>query len=102
VLAVSVAVMFGLHDNISRAVIEDLSTDALAQTTGVMLGATIVLVPHLLRQTSALARFRTAFPAFSVDRQRRPEHTPAAKSPFDAGRRGTERSRATAQRPRRF
>ena len=64
VLAVSVAVMFGLRDNVSRAVIEDVSTDALAQATGVMLGATIVLVPNLLRQTSALARFRVAFPAF--------------------------------------
>ena len=64
VLAVSVAVMFGLRDNVSRAVIEDVSTDALAQATGVMLGATIVLVPNLLRQASALARFRIAFPAF--------------------------------------
>jgi drug/metabolite transporter (DMT)-like permease len=63
-LAVSVAVMFGLRDNVSRAVIEDVSTDALAQATGVMLGATIVLLPNLLRQASALARFRTAFPAF--------------------------------------
>ena len=64
VLAVSVAVMFGLRDNVSRAVIEDVTSDALAQATGVMLGATIVLVPNLLRQASALARFRMAFPAF--------------------------------------
>lgn len=64
VLAVSVAVMFGLRDNVSRAVIENVTSDALAQATSVMLGATIVLVPNLLRQTSALARFRVAFPAF--------------------------------------
>lgn len=50
VLAVSVAVMFGLRDNVSRAVIQDVSTDALAQATGVMLGATIVLLPNLLCQ----------------------------------------------------
>jgi len=64
VLAVSVAVMFGIRDNVSRAVIEDVSTDALAQATAVMLGATIVLVPNLLRQASPAARFRTALPAF--------------------------------------
>jgi drug/metabolite transporter (DMT)-like permease len=64
VLAVSVAVMFGARDNVSRAVIEDVSSDALAQATAVMLGAAIVLVPNLLRQTSAAARFRGAVPAF--------------------------------------
>jgi drug/metabolite transporter (DMT)-like permease len=65
VLAVSVAVMFGARDNVSRAVIEDVSTDAFAQATAVMLGATLVLVPNLLRQSSALSRFRTALPAFA-------------------------------------
>src|SRR5262249_17531841 len=65
VLAVSVAVMFGARDNVSRAVIEDVSTDALAQATAVMLGATIILVPNLLRQGSAPARFRAALPAFA-------------------------------------
>jgi drug/metabolite transporter (DMT)-like permease len=65
VLAVSVAVMFGARDNVSRAVIEDVSTDALAQASAVMLGATIILVPNLLRQGSAPARFRAALPAFA-------------------------------------
>jgi drug/metabolite transporter (DMT)-like permease len=57
--------MFGARDNVSRAVIEDVSTDAFAQATAVMLGATLVLVPNLLRQSSALSRFRTALPAFA-------------------------------------
>jgi drug/metabolite transporter, DME family len=64
-LAVSVAVMFGARDNVSRAVIENVSTDALAQATAVMLGAAIVLVPNLLRRRSAAARFRSALPAFA-------------------------------------
>jgi len=65
VLAVAVAVMFGIRDNVSRAVIEDVSTDALAQATAVMLGAAVVLVPNLLRQRSAAARYRAALPAFA-------------------------------------
>src|SRR5262249_29255975 len=65
VLAVSVAVMFGGRDNVSRAVIENVSTDALAQATAVMLGATIILVPNLLRQGSAPTRFRAALPPFA-------------------------------------
>jgi drug/metabolite transporter (DMT)-like permease len=64
VLAVAVAVMFGIRDNLSRAVIEDVSTDALAQSTAVMLGAAIVLVPNLLRQRSAVLRYRRALPPF--------------------------------------
>jgi drug/metabolite transporter, DME family len=64
VLAVTTAVMFGARDNVSRAVIEDVSTDALAQAAAVMFGATIILVPNLLRRGSAPARFRAAFPAF--------------------------------------
>src|SRR5262245_11669903 len=66
VLAVSVAVMFGGRDNVSRAVIEDVSTDALAQAAAVMLGATIILVPNLFRQAAAPARFRRALPAFAA------------------------------------
>jgi drug/metabolite transporter (DMT)-like permease len=65
VLAVSVAVMFGVRDNVSRAVIEDVSTDALAQSTAVMLGAVLVLVPNLLRRRSAFPRYRKALPAFA-------------------------------------
>jgi drug/metabolite transporter, DME family len=65
VLAVSVAVMFGARDNVSRAVIEDVSSSALAQAAAVMLGATIILVPNLLGRGSAPARFRAALPAFA-------------------------------------
>jgi drug/metabolite transporter (DMT)-like permease len=65
VLAVTVAVMFGVRDNVSRAVIEDVSTAALAQAAAVMLGACLVLVPNLLRQSSALGRYRAALPAFA-------------------------------------
>lgn len=64
VLAVSVAVMFGFRDNVSRAVIQDVSTDALGQATAIMLGATVVLVPNLLRQGAAPARFRRSPRAF--------------------------------------
>jgi drug/metabolite transporter (DMT)-like permease len=66
VLALLVAVIFGARDNVSRAVIEDVSTGALAQATAVMLGATIVLIANLLRQSSAAARFRNAVPAFAL------------------------------------
>lgn len=65
VLAVSVAVMFGVRDNVSRAVIADVSNDAFAQTAAVMLGATIVLVPNLLLRHSPWSRFRAALPAFA-------------------------------------
>jgi drug/metabolite transporter (DMT)-like permease len=66
VLAVTVAVMFGARDNISRAVIKDVSSGALSQASAVMLGASLVLVPNLLRQGAAAAtRFRAALPAFA-------------------------------------
>ena len=65
VLAVSVAVMFGTRDNVSRAVIEDVSSGALTQAAAVMLGATIVLVPNLLGSRRAPSRFRSALPAFA-------------------------------------
>jgi drug/metabolite transporter (DMT)-like permease len=58
--------MFGIRDNASRAVIQDVPTDALAQATAVMLGATIALVPNLLRQPAARLRFRTALPVFAL------------------------------------
>ena len=64
-LAVVVAVMFGVRDNVSRAVTVDVSADGLAQATAAMLGATILLLPNLLRQASALPRFRAALPAFA-------------------------------------
>ena len=66
VLAVFVALLFGIRDNIGRAVTEDVSADALAQSAAVMLGAVAVLVPNLLRQHSALPRLRAALPAFAL------------------------------------
>jgi drug/metabolite transporter (DMT)-like permease len=67
VLAVSVAVMFGLRDNVARAVGDDLAADALAQTAALMLGASLFLVGNLvLRGGPALARFRAALPAFAL------------------------------------
>jgi hypothetical protein len=58
---VSVAVAFGLRDNIARAVGEDVAAEPLAQTTALMLGASLVLLANLLPQRSALTRLRTAF-----------------------------------------
>jgi drug/metabolite transporter (DMT)-like permease len=65
VLAVSVAVAFGLRDNVARTVSEDVTADALAQVTALMFGAALVLLANLLRRPSALARFRTAFAPFA-------------------------------------
>ena len=60
-LAVSVAVAFGLRDNVARAVTEDVAADPLAQTTAIMLGASLVLLANLLRLRSPLPRLRAAF-----------------------------------------
>jgi drug/metabolite transporter (DMT)-like permease len=64
-LAVIVAVAFGVRDNIARTVGEDIAADPLAQTTAIMLGASIVLVANLLRRPSALPRLRAAFEPFA-------------------------------------
>jgi DME family drug/metabolite transporter len=64
-LAVTVAVAFGLRDNITRAVSEDVAADPLAQATAVMLGASIVLLANLLCRPSAVPRLRTAFAPFA-------------------------------------
>jgi drug/metabolite transporter (DMT)-like permease len=64
-LAVTVAVAFGLRDNIARAVGEDVAADPLAQATAIMLGASIVLLANLLRGPSAVPRLRTAFAPFA-------------------------------------
>jgi uncharacterized membrane protein len=58
---VSVAVAFGLRDNVARAVTEGVAADPLAQTTAIMLGASIVLLANLLRFPSPLPRLRAAF-----------------------------------------
>lgn len=63
VLAVIVAVGFGLRDNLARDVGEHVSTDVLAQATAITLGASIVLLANLLRRPRALPRLRaTAVP----------------------------------------
>jgi drug/metabolite transporter (DMT)-like permease len=64
-LAVTVAAAFGLRDNVARAVGEDVAADALAQSTAIMLGASIVLLANLLRQPSAPPRLRAAFAPFA-------------------------------------
>lgn len=64
-LAVAVAAAFGLRDNVARAVSEDVAADPLAQSTAIMLGASIVLLANLLRQPSALPRLHAAFAPFA-------------------------------------
>jgi drug/metabolite transporter (DMT)-like permease len=64
-LAVGVAAAFGLRDNIARSLSEDVSVDPLAQTTALMLGATIVLLANLFRRANAVARLRTALGPFA-------------------------------------
>jgi DME family drug/metabolite transporter len=64
-LAVGVAAAFGLRDNVARAVSEDVAADPLAQSTAIVLGASIVLVANLLRQPSALPRLGAAFAPFA-------------------------------------
>ena len=64
-LAVTVAVAFGLRDNVARSVTEDVAADPLAQATALMLGASMVLLANLLRQPSARSRLRAAFAPFA-------------------------------------
>jgi drug/metabolite transporter, DME family len=64
-LAVTSAVAFGLRDNVARAVSESVAADALAQATALMLGASLVLLANLLRQSSARPRLRAAFVPFA-------------------------------------
>jgi drug/metabolite transporter (DMT)-like permease len=65
-LAVGVAVAFGLRDNIARAVSEDVAAEPLAQSTALMLGASIALLANVLIQPSALSRLRAAFWPFAL------------------------------------
>ena len=64
-LAVTVAVAFGLRDNVARSVSENVAADPLAQATAIMLGASSVLLVNLLRRPSALPRLRPAFTPFA-------------------------------------
>lgn len=65
VLAVTVAVAFGIRDNVARAVGEGVEADALAQTTALMLGASIVLLANLARGPGPVRRLRSAAPFFA-------------------------------------
>jgi drug/metabolite transporter (DMT)-like permease len=65
-LAVGVAVAFGLRDNLARAATEDVAAEPLAQSTALMLGASIVLLANLLVRPSALSRLRAAFGPFAL------------------------------------
>jgi drug/metabolite transporter (DMT)-like permease len=65
-LAVTVAVAFGLRDNVARAATEDVAADPLAQATALMLGAALVLLANLLRDGSALPRLRSALGPFAM------------------------------------
>jgi drug/metabolite transporter (DMT)-like permease len=65
VLAVVVAAGFGIRDNVARSVTEDVSVDALAQTTAIMLGATLVLLAYLAWRGAAVRRLRAAFAPFA-------------------------------------
>ncbi|HYZ19603.1 MAG TPA: DMT family transporter [Gaiellaceae bacterium] len=66
VLAVAVAVAFGVRDNVARAVSEDVTADALAQTTALLLGASIVLVANVLRRASSVRQLRGSLAAFAT------------------------------------
>lgn len=65
VIAVLVAVTFGIRDNVSRSVAEHVTADPLAQATAIMLGAAIVLILNLAVRRNALARFRLALEPFA-------------------------------------
>ncbi|MGH8824550.1 MAG: DMT family transporter [Jiangellaceae bacterium] len=64
-LAVTVAVAFGLRDNLVRAVSQNVAADPLAQATVLMLGASVVLLANVFRRASAVPRLRTAFVPFA-------------------------------------
>jgi drug/metabolite transporter (DMT)-like permease len=66
VLAVGVAALFGLRDNAARTAGEDVSADPLAQSTAILLGATLLLGVNLLRQHDAVARARRAVAPFGA------------------------------------
>lgn len=64
-LAVGVALLFGLRDNVARAAGEDVAADPLAQSAAIMLGATILLGLNLARQRGAAMRARRAVAPFA-------------------------------------
>jgi drug/metabolite transporter (DMT)-like permease len=64
-LAVAVAILFGVRDNAARAAGDDGAADPLAQATAVMVGAALVLALNLARQRGALGRARRAVAPFA-------------------------------------
>lgn len=66
VLAVTVAAAFGVRDNVTRAVGDDVAANALAQSTAILVGASLVLAANLARQRNALRRFRRAALPFAA------------------------------------
>jgi drug/metabolite transporter (DMT)-like permease len=65
-LAVGVAVAFGLRDNVARAVTEDVAAEPLAQSTALLLGASIALLINVVVRPSAVSRLRAAFGPFAM------------------------------------
>ena len=65
IVAVLVAVTFGIRDNVSRSVAEHVTADPLAQATAIMLGAAVVLLVNLALRPGAVRRARAAFVAFA-------------------------------------
>jgi drug/metabolite transporter (DMT)-like permease len=66
VLAVGVAVTFGMRDNVTRAASVDLSAEPLAQATALLLGASAVLLANLVRRPAAVRRLRAAGGAYAA------------------------------------
>jgi len=65
-LPVTVAVAFGLRDNVARAIGDEVDADALAQSTAILLGASLVLAGNILVQRRAIARLRAAVAPFAL------------------------------------
>ena len=65
IVAVLVAVTFGIRDNVSRSVAGHVTAAPLAQATAIMLGAAIVLLVNLALRPDALKRARAALVPFA-------------------------------------
>ena len=65
IVAVLVAVTFGIRDNVSRSVGEHVSAAPLAQATAIMLGAAVVLLANLAVRPNAIRRARAALVPFA-------------------------------------
>jgi len=61
-----VAAAFGLRDNVARAIGGEVEADAIAQSTAIMLGASLVLAGNMLVQRAPVGRWRAALAPFAV------------------------------------